>query len=398
MKPLRFIVFAYACEPGRGSEPGAGWAWARMLAAIGDVWVITRANNREAIEAALPTVPERDALRFVYVDLPRWARGWKKGQRGVRLYYILWQVGAVRAARRLAARVDADAVWHVTFANAWLGSLAPLVGRPFFYGPVGGGAGMPWRMLRDAPRKAVAWELARTGASAAARYLNPMARLAWRRADVILAQNPETRDWFPARHRHKTTVMPNAVVEDWEVNGTRNGAAPGQTALFAGRLVYLKGAELAIRAVAGTPGWRLQVYGRGPEQPRLERLVSELGVEDRISFLGWVPRDELLLRMREADVFLFPSLHDQAPWVVAEALASGLPVLCCDVGGAPVIADSAGLAVRPTSSTATVGDLAEALAQRAYPASSSAVERARFFSPDSHIARLEELVAEARLR
>ena len=401
MKRLRLVVFAYACEPGRGSEPGAGWAWARMLASLGDVWVITRANNRDAIEAVLPTVPERESLHFVYVELPSWARTWKKGQRGVRLYYVLWQVAALRVARRLAPRVGADAVWHVTFANAWLGSLAPLVGGPFIWGPVGGGAGMPLRMLRGAPRSAVAWELARTGASAAARYLNPFARLAWRRASVILAQNPETRDWLPARHRHKARVLPNAVLADSELHGVRNGAANGNgggTALFAGRLVYLKGAELAIRAVARAPGWELLIYGHGPEQRRLERLVAELGVDDRISFRGAVPRDELLRRMREADVFLFPSLHDQAPWVVAEALGCGLPVICCDRGGAPVIADTAGLAVRPTSAAATVAGLADALASRTYPPASLAVERARFFSTGSHLERLEQVVEEAGLR
>ena len=189
-----------------------------------------------------------------------------------------------------------------------------------------------------------------------------------------------------------------SVVEEWELNGARNGDGAGVTALFAGRLVYLKGAELAIRAVARTPDWRLQIFGRGPERQRLERLVSELGVEHRISFHGWVPRDELRVHMREADVFLFPSLHDQAPWVVAEALGCGLPVICCDRGGAPVIADSAGVAVRPTTRAATAGDLADALAQGTFPASSRALERARFFSPDSHVARLEKLLTEARLR
>lgn len=398
MRRPRLIVFAYACEPGRGSEPGAGWAWARMLASLGDVWVITRANNREAIEAVLPTVAERESLHFVYVDLPLWARRWKKGQRGVRLYYVLWQVAAVREARRLAAGVDADAVWHVTFANAWLGSLAPLVRLPFIYGPVGGGAGMPWRMLLDAPRSAAAWELARTGASAAARFLNPMARLAWSRARVILAQNPETLRWFPARHRDRATVMPNAVVEEWELHGARNGDGGPATAVFAGRLVYLKGAELAIRAVARTPDWHLRIFGQGPERSRLERLVSDLDVEHRVSFRGWVQRDELLREMRDADVFLFPSLHDQAPWVVSEALGCGLPVICCDSGGAPVIADSAGVAVRPTSCASTANDLADVLARRAYPASDHALRRARHFSRDEHVARLEELLAEARLR
>ena len=70
MSAPNILAFAYACEPGKGSEPGAGWAMARVAARIGPTWVITRANNREAIEASLPTIAERDRLTFVYVDLP----------------------------------------------------------------------------------------------------------------------------------------------------------------------------------------------------------------------------------------------------------------------------------------------------------------------------------------
>jgi allantoicase len=48
---VKVLTFAYACEPGKGSEPGAGWGLARMIAReLGECWVITRANNRHAIE------------------------------------------------------------------------------------------------------------------------------------------------------------------------------------------------------------------------------------------------------------------------------------------------------------------------------------------------------------
>ena len=40
---------AYACEPGKGSEPGVGWNWALQAAQFHEVWVVTRANNRAAI-------------------------------------------------------------------------------------------------------------------------------------------------------------------------------------------------------------------------------------------------------------------------------------------------------------------------------------------------------------
>src|SRR6266496_1714770 len=140
MRP-RILVVAYACEPGAGSESGAGWVWPRMLARIADVWVVTRENNQRAIEAALPEVPEREHLRFVYVDLPERLRFWKRGHRRARLYYLIWQAMMVREARRIDSEVGFDAVWHLTMSTVWLGSLAPLLRKPFVFGPVGGGVG-----------------------------------------------------------------------------------------------------------------------------------------------------------------------------------------------------------------------------------------------------------------
>jgi hypothetical protein len=70
-----------------------------MLAALDDTFVITRANNAEAIERSMSEVGDRDRLAFVYVDLPNWARFWKRGQRGTRAYYLLWQIAAVVTAR-----------------------------------------------------------------------------------------------------------------------------------------------------------------------------------------------------------------------------------------------------------------------------------------------------------
>ncbi|HEX7147470.1 MAG TPA: glycosyltransferase family 1 protein, partial [Actinomycetota bacterium] len=173
---MRILAFAYACEPGRGSEPGAGWSWARMLAGLGETWVVTRANNREAIEAGLEGLPEADRLHFVYVDLPERARRWKKGRRGIHLYYLLWQAAALRAAREAHRRERFDLVWHLTLANVWFGSVAPLVGPPVVYGPVGGGARVPWRLLPTLGPRGMAIEAVRTSVDTVARYANPLAR------------------------------------------------------------------------------------------------------------------------------------------------------------------------------------------------------------------------------
>jgi glycosyltransferase involved in cell wall biosynthesis len=356
---MRIVVFAYACEPASGSEPGAGWAWARIIAGLGDAWVLTRANNRDVIEAALPSCPERDRLHFVYLDLPRWARTWKRGQRGIRLYYTLWQVLALRTARRLHRELRFDVAWHLTMANVWLGASAAYLPTRFVYGPVGGGVRTSWRLLPALGAWGATYEVLRATARATARLVNPLARTAWTRAEVILVQNPETRGWLPRRHRSKAHVLPNAVIGDEHLGATKAGPHDPPVALFAGNLLPLKGVALAIRAMVDLPGWRLVICGRGKDEHRLRRLADRLDVADRVEFRGWVPRDRLFDIMRDdADVFLFPSLHDQSPWVVAEALACGLPVVCLEEGGSTVLG---GFGVRRTTVRRTAADLAAAV-------------------------------------
>ena len=97
---MKVLVSAYACEPGKGSEPGAGWRWAGAAAQEHEVWLLTRSNNRSAIDDAIAEDPRlAQRIHPVYLDLPPWIRRWKRGPRGVHLYYALWQQSARRTAR-----------------------------------------------------------------------------------------------------------------------------------------------------------------------------------------------------------------------------------------------------------------------------------------------------------
>jgi len=289
-----------------------------------------------------------------------------------------------------------DLVWHLTFANAWLGSLAPLVGGPFVYGPVGGGVAMPWRLLKGAGVRATSSELSRAAARLIGRYVNPASRLAWRRADVILVQNHETTQWLPRRHRSKAVLFCNAVIDDIEAAASR--PRDGRRALFAGRLIYWKGAELALYALARTPDWELVIHGDGPENRKLRRVAAELGIEDRVSFEGEVDRRILLERMRtEFDVFLFPSLHDDCGWVVAEALSAGLPVICVDRGGPPLLAGEAAVAVECSDRETIISQLARGLQTAHFPEPEVIAGRAHELTRRRQIERLRKLVA-ARLQ
>src|SRR5205814_1654653 len=144
---MKVLVSAYACEPGKGSEPAVGWNWVQALARRGSrIHVITRSNNREAIEN--DSGSRNPVLSFHDFDLPRWARAGKRWPGGIYVYYLFWQVGAYRLAKRLHAVERFDRVQHVTFASC---RLPPFLGRsgiPFIFGPVGGGESMPAQLRR----------------------------------------------------------------------------------------------------------------------------------------------------------------------------------------------------------------------------------------------------------
>ncbi|MER3439254.1 MAG: hypothetical protein C4346_17615 [Chloroflexota bacterium] len=140
--------------------------------------------------------------------------------------------------------------------------------------------------------------------------------------------------------------------------------------LFVGRLIDLKGVHLALQALAQLPpdvsAATLTVVGDGPERARLEVLAHRLGIAHRVRFAGQLPRDRVLACYQDHDVLLFPTLRDSGGFVVMEAMASGLPVICLALGGpAMAVSDETGIRVRALDPSQVVDDLAVAIARLA---------------------------------
>jgi glycosyltransferase involved in cell wall biosynthesis len=130
----------------------------------------------------------------------------------------------------------------------------------------------------------------------------------------------------------------------------------------AGQLIHRKGIDLLLRACGDLPatGWRLDVYGDGPERRRLEQVVRSLRLCDRVVFHGVVSNDAVRDSLTHADVAVLPSRFDGWGMLVNESLAAGTPVICTASCGAAVLVSSAqmGSVVQPGS----VGPLRVALA------------------------------------
>ena len=377
---MRVLVSAYACEPGKGSEPGVGWNWLRRISVDHEVVVMTRANNASAI-AREPPLPN---VRFVYLDLPRALMWWKRGPRGARTYAVLWQVLARRAGRRLVAEQPFDVVHHLTWAAHWIPAGVASLGPPFVFGPVGGGTPTPWILWPEFGVRGLLYEVARFASQQIAR-VNPMSRHTWAAASVILVQNQGTLDALPPRHRGKARIVQNAGIDPSEIVVDKaDDPGPDIRAVFVGVASSWKGLSLAVRVVAHDPERRivLDVVGDGPDIARCRRLVDRLGVTALVHFHGWLSRAEVLDELQHADVLLFPSQHDEGgPLGVVEAMARGLRPVVLDHGGPAIsVSAEAGCRVPIMKRAALVRSLHAATLRAAAMSPEGPLRRARDFT------------------
>lgn len=138
--------------------------------------------------------------------------------------------------------------------------------------------------------------------------------------------------------------------------------------MCSGRMVDHKGLDLAIRAVGqADPSITLDLYGDGEERPRLEALVAELGLQDRVTFKGWLPdHDDLIDAFGLYRGYVFPSLAEANGIVMQEAMMAGLPVLTARWGGPERLADDdAALYVDPIDEAHVVAELAKHMSKLA---------------------------------
>lgn len=117
--------------------------------------------------------------------------------------------------------------------------------------------------------------------------------------------------------------------------------------LYVGRRDPYKNLPMLVEAFAAAHAaapfpLRLVVVGnRDPRYPEAENLAKELGVSAAVEFAGAVPFRELVALYRRADLLVHPSRYEGFGLQIAEAFASGLPVLCTDGGSAPEVAGDA---------------------------------------------------------
>jgi len=184
-------------------------------------------------------------------------------------------------------------------------------------------------------------------------YLKTLGRWTFDSADVVFCYTEEDE-----RRVREFGVQTNVEVVANGIDQTRftpDGSesdlveADGPVVLFVGRLVEGKRPSDAVEAFAGVreahPDVELYLCGEGPLREELEQRSRELSVSDSVTFLGYVPYDEMAKVYRSADVLVLPSRAEGLPRTVLEAFASETPVVASNLKQVAPIVEKAGEAV-----------------------------------------------------
>ncbi|MBN8524360.1 MAG: glycosyltransferase [Planctomycetes bacterium] len=348
----RILLSAYACEPGRGSEPGVGWNWTRSLSNLVDLTVITRANNRPIIEA---WEADHGSVGVTWVWFDRSEAYLRlKRQLGARWYYRHWQRELLSVAEDLHATSPFDAAMHLTMNGfrepGWLWKL-PI---PFIWGPIGGlqnassllVAPQGWR------RRTIEGIRSRLNRLTAKFALRP--RQAAKAAALVLGANRDSMLWLDGLGLPSDRCLQMLEAGITAADQSNPAQRDRSSILWVGSDAHLKNPEFAITAFAALrrqeTTMTLTMIGIGDTRwAELSTWAKRKGLDTSgILRIRRLPQHDLTQHYRRCGQFWFTSYRDTSGNVLLEAMATGAPCIGFDHQGVPAIMPgSTGVRITP---------------------------------------------------
>jgi glycosyltransferase involved in cell wall biosynthesis len=413
---MKILLSAASCSPYRGSEPSIGWKVASHLAMSHEVHVTLLSGYKREIEKARAEGLIGDTLHFHFVG-PDWesqpqpdrekAFWWK--------CYRAYLKELPALVRELHRQEGFDVIHHVTFATWRLPVPLHDMGIPFVWGPVGGAEKFPPGLLGILSLKAMLFELVRYAGNAVGR-MSPSLKTMVRKADALIASNPDAFELLEkmrgTRQGIHSLLVTSFTVKEREALGTAE-KPPRRDERFlhafaSGALEGRKGVSLALDAIAlaKKQGLRIRyrVGSHGPEIGHLRDQAKKLGLEEEVIFGEPMPREGYVRELLESDIYLLPSLRDNAPSTLMEAMLAGCVPLVAGCGGPDVIvSDDCGYRVPVGSRSQLVEGVAKALLElqsdtkRMRALGAKARERIlKNYTIESYLETTERIYAEVR--
>ncbi len=344
---MKVLLIAESASPETVSVPLVGWSHAMAIRKRVDCLIATQIRHRRVfLEHGLEEGRDFIAIDSEAVARPAWrlgsllrggsGKGWTTAMAVKLPGYLYFERLLWRTLRDRLRSGEFDVVHRLTPLSPTMPS--PIarhchrIGVPFVLGPLNGG--VPWPKGHQSARiKEREWlSFVRD-----AYRLVPGYRSTRRCCSALIAGSIDTLEREPAWVRDRAFHIPENAIDPSRFTVHRTPRTVDELrVIFVGRLVPYKGCDILLEAA--TPllrsgRARLTIVGDGPQRPELESLVRREGIEDRVTFRGWVAHAEVAPLVAEADLFAFPSIREFGGAVAIEAMAAGTPPMVVSYGG-----------------------------------------------------------------
>jgi len=170
-------------------------------------------------------------------------------------------------------------------------------------------------------------------------FLTPLIKFIWKKADAVVSNSEGLKKLaLKTNSSQKIEIIYNGI----DTNKFKPSDEKSEKEFIitpgASRITDRKGLKYLIEAIAKLapkyPQIKLKIMGDGNARATLEKQVEKLNVSDKTEFLGRIPREKTTLYYQEASLFVLPSLNEGMSNAMLEALASSLPIITTNTGGA----------------------------------------------------------------
>lgn len=336
MEKKKIFISAYACEPNMGTEIGVGWHWALEMSRFFEVWVLTRKSNQSNIEQWMKESETKYDIHFIYFDLPKALRFWKKGLQGVRTYYVLWQYLTNRIVRKTMKENDIHIYHLLTYGNSLWPASRYGMKQFFVWGPTGGVDSIPYEYSKHYSVKSriVEW-VRRMVVKTLPLNLGFQSRC--KNADLIFCKSTSMYQAVPDKYRGKAMLFTDVAVEPRIYDRNINPKKDKTKYVVVGRFDPWRGFDILLEAFAGAiekkTDLELEIIGDGSDRERLQDLIQKYDLETKVKMVGKVPIDVYYEKMASCDVVVNSCLKEGAVTAAFDALSFAKPLIGIDTGG-----------------------------------------------------------------
>ena len=364
---MRICIVAEHASARFGGEAFLPLRYFSLLRSRGiDAWLVVHSRTRHELKELFPRdldriffVPDLWIHRLVFTISRSLPRRVSEATFGL-LNQLITQFCQRSIVRNLARTQPIDVIHQPIPISPRFPSALFSMGIPVVIGPLNGGMEFPEAFRgNESPISRAAVAFLRLFTNAGNNLLPGK-----KHAAVLLVANERTRNALPKGVRGKVIEMNENGIDigTWHSGEPDYPVRTNPLFVFVGRLVDWKALDIAIRALAEVPGADLEVVGDGPMLETWKTLAREVGVAERVRFLGRQTQPQYAARLRESVGLVLPSLYESGGAVVLEAMATAKPVIATRWGGPLDYLDSScGILVAPHSYGALVTGFAQAM-------------------------------------